>query len=76
MDRLQNLRTAFGTQKIKCSFFDDQIMFAISTRKDLFELGSLFKPLSSNSDVEKFYKELSSVQQMIDHFRLSQKTGL
>lgn len=76
MDRLQNLRTAFGTQKIKCSFFDDQIMFAISTRKDLFELGSLFKPLSSNSDVENFYKELSSVQQMIDYFKLDQKTGL
>jgi len=76
MERLQNLETAFGTRKIKCSFFDDQIMFAIPTRRDLFELGSLFKPLSGNSDIENFYKELTSIQQMIDHFKLDQKTGL
>jgi len=76
MDRLQNLETAFGTRKIKCSFFDGQIMFAIPTRKDLFELGCLFKPLSSTSDVEIFYKELTSIQQMIDHFKLDEKTGL
>lgn len=76
MDRLQNLETAFGTRKIKCSFFDDQIMFAIPTRRDLFELGCLYKPLSSNSDIENFYKELTSIQQMIDHFKLDQKTGL
>jgi len=76
MERLQNLETAFGTRKIKCSFFDDQIMFAIPTRKDLFELGCLYKPLSSNSDVEKFYDEITSIQQMVDHFKLTEKTGL
>ncbi len=76
MDRLQNLETAFGTRKIKCSFFDGQIMFAIPTKRDLFELGCLFKPLSSTSDIKNFYKELTSIQQMIDHFKLDEKTGL
>ena len=76
MDRLQNLETAFGTRKIKCSFFDDRIMFAIPTKKDLFELGSLFKTLGSSKCVEEFYNELTSIQKMIDHFKLDEKTGL
>jgi len=76
MDRLQNLETAFGTKKIKCSFFDDRIMFAIPTRRDLFELGCLYKPLSNTSDVENFYKEITSIQQMVDHFKLDERIGL
>ncbi len=76
MERLKNLETAFGTKGIKCSFFDEQIMFAIPTNKDLFELGSLYKPLGSGKPVEEFYDELSSIQNMIDHFRFTEKTGL
>lgn len=76
MERLQNLKTAFGTRNIKCSFFDNQIMFAIPTHRDLFELGSLFESLNSNKSIENFYNELSSIKQMINHFKLTEKTGL
>ncbi len=76
MERLQNLKTVFGTRNIKCSFFDNQIMFAIPTNRDLFELGSLYKSLNSNKYIENFYNELSSIQQMVNHFKLTEKTGL
>ena len=76
MERLLNLQTAFGTKNIKCSFFDDKVMFAISTNKDLFELGNLFVPLTDKRQIETFYKELSSIYNMIDYFKLSEKTGL
>ncbi len=76
MDRFQNLQTAFGTQNIKCSFFDDKVMFAISTNKDLFEIGNLFVPLTDKKQVEKFYEELSSIYNIIDYFKLTEKTGL
>lgn len=76
MDRLHNFRTAFGTKNIKCSFFNDKIMFAISTNKDIFEIGNLFIPLTDKKQVENFYNEISSVYNMIDYFKLAQKTGL
>ncbi len=76
MDRLQNFRTAFGTKNTKCSFFNDKIMFAISTNKDVFEIGNLFIPLTDKKQVEKFYNEINSVYNMIDYFKLAQKTGL
>jgi len=76
MERLKSLETAFGSKDIKCSFFDDKIMFAIPTNKDLFELGSLFKPLNLSKTVERFYDELNSVHEIINHFKLDEKTGL
>lgn len=76
MDRLQNLQTVFGTKNIKCSFFDDKVMFAISTNKDLFELGNLFVPLTDKRQIETFYKELNSIYNIIDYFKLAEKTGL
>ncbi len=76
MDRLQNFKTVFGTKNIKCSFFNDKVIFAIPTNKDLFEIGNLFIPLTDKKQVEKFYEELSSIYNMIDYFKLTEKTGL
>lgn len=76
MDRLKGLQTGFGTEKVKCSFFDDKIMFAISTRDDLFEVGNLFVPLSNSKQMTKFFNEITSILEMVDHFKLDQKIGL
>lgn len=76
MERLNNLRTSFGTKKIKCAFFDDRIVFAISTNKDLFELGDFHRSLINKKKVKEFYDEIMAIYNMIDYFKLSEKTGL
>ena len=76
MERFKNLQTAFGARKAKCSFYGEDIMFAISTRKNLFEIGSLFTPLNSSKQLEKAFEELSSILALIDYFKLDEKTGL
>ncbi len=76
MNRLYNFQTAFGTKNIKCSFFDDKVMFAISTNKDLFELGNLFVSLRNNKQIESFYNEIVSIYNIIDYFKFDEKTGL
>ncbi len=76
MERLKSLETAFGTKGIKCAFFDDCIMFAIPAKKDLFELGSLYKSLNSSKQVEEFYDELNSIREMIDHMKLNKKNRI
>lgn len=76
MERMQNLQTAFGTKNVKCSFFEDKIMFAISTDRDLFEIGDLFTPMADPKQIYKFREELLSIYKMIEYFKLNEKTGL
>ncbi|MBQ8668740.1 DUF3137 domain-containing protein [bacterium] len=76
MDRLYKLQTAFGAKDIKCSFFGNKVMFAISTDKDLFEFGNLFTPLNNSENIYQFIDELTSIYNIIDHFKLNEKTGL
>lgn len=76
MNRLNHLRTSFGTKKIKCAFFDDKILFAISTNKDLFELGDFHRSLINKKKIKDFYDEITAIYNMIDYFKLNEKTGL
>lgn len=76
MERFLNLRTAFGTKKVKCSFYEDKLMIAIETKRDLFEIGDLHKSLNNPESINNLYNELSSIYRMIDYFKLDEKTGL
>lgn len=76
MERFLNMTTAFGTRKAKCAFIGDEILFAISTNKNLFEIGNLFSSLTTPKHLSRFRKELSSIISMIDYFKLDEKTGL
>jgi len=76
MERLMGIQTAFGTKNIKCAFFDDKILFAIETNKDLFEICSFFQKMGDPKIIQNFYDEIVSIQNMIDHFKLNEKTGL
>lgn len=76
IERFNNLQTAFGTNKAKCSFYGDKLMFAISTNKNLFEIGNLFKRLDNPKQMETFFNELASIMALVDLFKLDEKTGL
>lgn len=76
MERFKNLQTAFGTNKIKCSFNEDCLIFAISTWKNLFEIGGLFRSLKNPKQLNKFFDELISIYLMIDYFKLDEDTKL
>ena len=72
MEKFYNLKTVFGAKNIKCSFFDDNLMIAIDTKKDLFELGNLFKPVRDIKTIEDFYDEITAIFDMIDYFKLNE----
>ena len=76
MERFKNLQTVFGAKRAKCSFYGDSLMFAIPTKKNLFEIGNLFTPLDSPKLLEQFFEELISILDMIDYFKLNERTGL
>ena len=76
MVRLNNLKIAFDTKNIRCSFFKDNLMIALSTSKNLFEVGNLFSPVNNYRAIESFYREMRSILGMIEYFKLNEKTGI
>ena len=76
MERFSKLQTVFGSKKIKCSFYDDNLMIAINTNKNLFEIGNLFKSLNDQKQFMEFYKEIDAIYKMIEYFKLDEKNYL
>ena len=75
-ERFRNLQTAFNAKLAKCSFYGDEIMFALSTKKNLFEIGSVYTSLNDPKSINDFYNEISSILSMIEYFKFDEKTGL
>lgn len=76
MERFINMNTAFGAKQAKCSFYRDSIMFAISTNKNLFEMGNLFAGAGEPKHMTTFFEEFASILMLVDYFKLHEHTKL
>ena len=76
MERIKNLELAFKADKIKCAFYNKWLIIALSTKKDLFSICSLTKPICDNNQYFQMYEEIESIIKLIDYFKLDQKIGL
>lgn len=75
MERFKNISTAFGASA-ECSFKNGKILIALTTYRDLFQLGRLNTPVTDTAQYMQFLKEIISIFEMIDHLKLLEKTGL
>lgn len=76
MERMANFKTSFGTKHLKCAFFRNKVLFAIETNKDLFEVCDLYKPVGDKKLIAQFYDEITSIQNIVEYFKLNERTGL
>ena len=76
MQRLKAMKTAFKADKIKCAFYGNLLLVALSTNKDLFSLCSLVKSIDDAQQYFQMFEEILSIIKLIDHFKLDQKIGL
>ena len=76
IERFKNLQTAFGSKNVRCAFVDDKIIFAIENKKDLFEIGNLFTSLKNSKSIHEFFEQIVSIYELIEYFKLTQRTGL
>lgn len=76
MERLNNLKVAFNTDKISCSFYNQELFIGLHTEKDLFKLASINKPMTDSAEFSKMFKEVFSIYEMIDYLKLTEKTKL
>lgn len=76
MERFKNISNAFGLKHAECSFKQGKILIALEGQDDLFKLGNLSTPLTDTTPYMKFLKEMLSIYSLIDHLKVTQKTGL
>ena len=76
MDRLNNLKTAFNTNKAACAFYDKYLLIAFNKMQDIFEFGTFDKSLLDYDIFSKLLREIISIYKMIDYFKLTDKTKI
>lgn len=76
MERLNEMKVAFKANSVSCAFYEKSLLIALSTSKDLFSIGSLFKRIDDPKQFFTMFEEILSIIKLIDHFKLNQKIGL
>lgn len=76
MERLNEMKVAFAADKVSCAFYEKYLFVALSTKKDLFSICSLFKRVDDPKQFFTMFGEILSIIKLIDHFKLNQKIGL
>ena len=70
MEKFKNLQTVFGSKNARCAFYDDKIMFAIKTDRNLFEVCSMKESLENPMVFSRLFNEINVIYEMIDYFKL------
>ena len=76
MERLNEMETAFTADKVSCAFYNKHFFVALHTKKDLFSICSLTKPVDDSYQYFQMFEEILSIIKLIDHFKLDQRIGL
>ena len=70
MEKFKNLQTVFGSKNARCAFYDDKIMFAIKTNKNLFEVCATGKSFENPAIFSNLFNEINVIYEIIDYFKL------
>ncbi|MCH2201708.1 MAG: DUF3137 domain-containing protein [Fuerstiella sp.] len=76
MERLLDLRRAYSSKWIQCSFYDNKLLVLIWVSHNMFEPGSIFKHEDFIDDSKSLLKEMASIFKIVDTLKLDQDIGL
>lgn len=76
MERVLKLRDLFGGKSIQFSFFNNKLLFAISTSQDMFEPCAFFKNNLNKARVDLVFEQFYLVFSIVDILKLNQKIGM
>lgn len=76
MERLTNMKTVFSACEVHCAFYHRSLYIALQTSKDLFSICDLAHPVNDFSQYDQMYNEIISIFELVDYFKLNEKTGL
>ena len=76
MERFKNIKLAFRASKIEASISEQGILLAISTNRDLFKVGKLWRPVADYEQFKTMADEFASILELIDTLKLEQNIGM
>ncbi len=76
MERFKNIQLAFRASKIEASISEQGILLAISTNRDLFKVGKLWRPIADYEQFKTMMEEFASILELIDTLKLEQNIGM
>ena len=76
MERVLKMRDLFGGKVIQFSFFNDKVLFAINTSKDMFEPCAFFKNNLNKTQVDLVFDQFYLIFSIINILKLNQKIGM
>lgn len=76
IERFMYLENVFKTKNIRCSFVEGNLVIAIGSNKNNFEIGGLFVSLNNQKHIIKFIEQIVAILLIVDYLKLNQKTNL
>jgi len=76
MERMLKVRNVFKGKQIQFSFFDNRLLIAINTRKNMFESTSIFRSATDRTLVDETFEQITSVIAVADILKLNTRLGL
>ncbi len=75
MERLLKVKNVFKSAKVSCAFYMNKLFISLYTG-DMFSLGAIEVPADDYKQFFIMFEEITSIIELIDHFKLDQKIGL
>lgn len=76
IDRFKYLGEVFNTKNLRCSFVNNNLVIAIESKKDVFEISGLYTSLKNPKHIDKFVDQIVAILLVADYLKLYEKTGL
>ena len=76
MERMLKVKTAYKAKSLEFSFFDNKLLIAVKTKKDMFESTSLFKNTTNRKLINQTFEQFASILEIIDILKLNQRIWL
>lgn len=76
MERMLRVRDAFKGKKIQFSFFENKLLIAIDSKKDMFESTSLFRSTTDRKLINETFEQVVSIMAVIDILKLDRRIGM
>ncbi len=73
IERVLQVCKLFCGNKIQFSFFNNRLLLAISTNKNMFETSSLFSITTNRRRINQAFEQILSVMSIVDILKLTQK---
>jgi hypothetical protein len=69
MDKLNRIQTAFGTKRLKCAFWKDNVMLAVTAGLDFYRTYGLLSRPDAQQEAERLYGVFTAANELIDFFK-------